>query len=155
MTYELEIKPLVGEEFHDQLAVLARKMLEESRFAPLGCDEDRLFFHLSTILTSPQSLAFGAFDNEVLCGMAIGICGAVLPFSAAIVATEHYLFLLPTYRGAREGAALLGAFVEEARRRGAKDIVLSNGYGGDPDKIGKLFERCGAVRIGGIYTFGG
>lgn len=154
MSYELEIKPLQGNVTPEELLVLARAMIAESRFARLGVDEDKLFYHVSTILTDTHSLAFGAFDNGVLCGMAIGVCGDVLPFSGAIVATEHYLFLSPNYRGSREGAALVHAFVVEARRRGAQDVVLSNGYGGDPDKVGKLFERCGLTRIGGIYSLG-
>lgn len=154
MSYELEIKPLQGNVTVEKLMSLAYEMIGESRFSPLGADGDKLFYHVSTILTSAQSLAFGAFDNGVLCGMAIGVCGDVLPFSRAIVATEHYLFLRPAYRGAREGAALIKAFVAEALLRGAKDVILSNGYGGDPDKVGKLFELCGAIRIGGIYSLG-
>lgn len=154
MTYELEIKPLQGNVSPDALLGLARLMIAESRFARLGVDETRLHFHIVDILTQPQSLAFGAFDLGVLCGMAIGVCGTILPFTSAVVATEHYLFLTPAYRGGREAGKLVHAFIQEARARGAQDVVLSNGYGGDPDKVGKLFERCGLTRIGGIYSLG-
>lgn len=147
-----EITPLVGEEFHGQLTTLAHEMIEESRFSRLGADGDKLFFHVSNILTNPQSLAFGAFDNGVLCGMAIGVCGDVLPFSAAVVATEHYLFLRKPYRGGKTAYQLVRAFIAGALHRGARDVILSNGYGGDPDKVGKLFELCGCARIGGIYS---
>ena len=148
----LDIKPLQGRVTTEELMELALLMIAESRFAKLGVDRDKLFFHASDILSSDRWIALGAFSGHSLCGMAIGVCGEVLPFTSSKVATEHYLFLEQGYRGGLGGPSLVHGFVAEAKRRGAKDIVLSNGYGGDPDKVGKLFERCGLVRIGGIYT---
>ena len=148
----LEVKSLPGRVTTDELMELALLMIEESRFAKLGVDRDKLFFHVSDILTSNRWIALGAFSGHSLCGMAIGVCGEVLPFTSSTVATEHYLFIEKGYRGGLGAPALVQGFVAEAKRRGARDIVLSNGYGGDPDKVGALFERCGLVRIGGIYT---
>lgn len=149
-----QIKPLAGNVTAPELMELAKEMLAESRFARLGADRDKLFFHVSDILTRESWIAFGLFHGDNLCGMAIGLCGEILPFTASRVATEHYLYLQPRHRGAAGAAWLVNSFVAEARRRGARDIVLSNGFGGDPDKVGKLFESCGATRIGGIYSFG-
>lgn len=152
MTYELEIQPLKGTVTREELIALAELMIGESRFAFLGVDEDRLFFHVDSILTNPESLAFGAFDLGVLCGMAIGVCGKVLPFTSAVVATEHYLYLKPQYRGGKDAWPLIRAFIAEARQRGARDVIFSNGFGGDPTKVEKLFEKCGLVRVGSIFT---
>lgn len=153
MSYQ--VKPLVGNVTTEELLAVAREMVAESRFAFLGVDNDKLFFHVSDILTRESWIAFGLFDGDNLCGMAIGLCGEILPFTSSCVATEHYLFIQEKHRGAAGAGWLVQSFASEARRRGARDIVLSNGFGGDPDKVGKLFEACGATRIGGIYSFGG
>jgi len=149
-----DIKPLQGQVTIPELMELADEMFHESRFAPLGVDGDKLFFHVSNILSGAQWLAFGAFDSDVLCGMVVGVCGTVLPFTHSVVAIEHYLFLKEGYRGGDLAPRLIGAFQQEALRRGARDITLSNGFGGDPKRVEKLYERCGAVRIGSIFTLG-
>lgn len=154
MTYQLEIKPLQGAVTTEELLQVAHLMFSESRFANLGVAEDKLFLHVHDILTNPQWLAFGAFEKGVLCGMVIGLCGAVLPFSSAVVATEHYLYLRQEYRGGKESWALVKAFIAGAKHRGAKDVIFSNGYGGDPTKVERLFEKCGLIRIGSIFTLG-
>lgn len=154
MSYELEIKPLQGNVTTEELTVLARLMIAESRFSRLGVDRDKLFFHVSDILANERSLAFGAFGLGVLYGMAIGVCGAVLPFTSSIVATEHYLYVVPEHRGGTAAPALVNAFIQEAIKRGARDVVLSNGFGGDAVKAERLFERCGLQRVGSIFTLG-
>jgi GNAT superfamily N-acetyltransferase len=154
MSYELEIKPLQGNVTTGELMTLARKMIAESRFARLGVDTDKLFFHASDILANEKSLAFGAFSFGVLSGMAIGVCGEVLPFTSSIVATEHYLYVVPEHRGGSAAPALVNCFIQEAKRRGARDVVLSNGFGGDAAKAERLFERCGLTRVGSIFTLG-
>lgn len=154
MSYQLEIKPLQGNVSREELMAMAQLMFSESRFAHLGVDNDKLFFHVDDVLSNPKSLAFGAFEHGILCGMAIGICGDVLPFTSSIVATEHYLYLRPEYRGGKEAWKLIKAFIVGAKHLGARDVVFSNGFGGDPAKVEKLFERCGLSRVGSIFTLG-
>ena len=88
-----------------------------------------------------------------LVGMVIGLCGPILPFTSDIVATQHFLYLLPAYRGGNWGKRLIDAFVSRAKTLGAKDIIFSNGFGGG-DSVDKLFEHCGLQKTGSIFTVG-
>lgn len=151
----IEVLNMQGRVKPGDLFLMAISMFEESRFSKLSADKMKLWNHVESILADAHFLALGALDEGVLCGMCIGVCGQILPFTRDRVATQHYLYLLPEYRGGDTAPCLIQAFISEAKSRGAKDIVFSNGYGGGPDKVGKLFERCGLTLIGGVYTLGG
>ena len=135
-----------------RIVALGQSMFGESRFARLGFDRDLADSYAARITADPLCIGFGAFDGEDLVGMAVGACGATLPFSRALVAHEHLLYIAPTHREPWLASRLIRAFIEEAERRGARDIVFSNGTGYQPERVGKLFQLCGLTHVGGLYV---
>lgn len=153
MTYELTIAPLRGNTSSEELLVLAKAMHAESRFARFPFDEELGRDCVQKIFFGYTSLAIGAFDLGVLSGVCTGVCGDILPITKSILASQHYLFLYPVYRSGGTAGKLVQAFIQEAKRRGAEDVVFSNGYGGS-EKVDQLFELNGLTRLGGIYSLG-
>lgn len=148
------IREMQGIVTQDQLMDMAEAMVADSRFARLGLDRGKLYQHVRQILTTDNFLALGGFKDGVLSGMCIGVCGKVLPFTQAKVATQHYLYVSPDHRGTDLAVRLVYGFISAAKHRGAQDVVFSNGYGGGPEKVGRLYEKCGLKLLGGVYSLG-
>lgn len=135
-----------------QIAALGQRMFAESRFSRLGFDRGLADGYAQRIVNDRLFIGFGAFEDQELTGMVVGICGPTLPFTAAVVAHEHLLFIAPEHRSPWLAAKLIQAFIAEAKARGARDITFSNGTGYQPERVGKLFEICGLSRVGGLYV---
>lgn len=135
-----------------QIVDIGRRMFDESRFSRLGFDADIALSYARRILSDPMCVGFGIFHAGALIGFITGICGATLPFTSAVVANQHLLYVLPEHRSTWAGPRLIRAFIHETQRRGARDITFSNGTGYEPDRVGKLFEVCGLARVGGLYV---
>lgn len=136
-----------------QVVALGREMATESRFARLGYDDERAAAHALRMLTDPAYIGYGVFTpGGDLVGFISGACGKHLPFSSAIVAHQHLLFISEPHRAPFVAARLIQAFIVDARARGARDITFSNGTGYEPERVGKLFEICGLSRVGGLYV---
>lgn len=148
----MEIKPLKGNVVERQIVALGRRMFEESRFARLGFSDPLATAYARRMLSDPMHISLGLFDGRELAGLAVGACGVVLPFSAAVVAQEHLLYIAPECRSSGGARPLIQAFSEEARGRGARDLMFSNGTGVEPERVGRLFESCGLSRVGGLYV---
>ena len=146
------IRPLHGHVTPDQIVALGREMTAESRFSRLGYEDDLAAAHARRMLGEPHFIGFGSFNGEVLTGFISGVCGPFLPWTPAVVAHQHLLFVAPHHRAPWIGAKLVHAFISEARARGARDITMSNGTGYEPERVGKLFEICGLSRVGGLYV---
>lgn len=137
----------------EQIVALGREMTMESRFARLGYDDGLAGAHAARMV-SLGYIGFGVFtDDGDLVGFISGVCGAFLPWTPAIVARQHLLYITPAHRAPWLAAKLIQAFVAEAKERGALDIVLENGTGYEPERVGKLFEICGGTRVGGLYAW--
>lgn len=146
-----EIRRVEGKDI-GALVVLARRMFDESQKARLGFDEERTLAFLAEIVTSPSSLSLVAvIDGEVV-GMLIGACGQLLPCSSAVVAEEHYLYVLPAERGCHHGAVLLHEWIVAAIAKGARDITVTNATGVEPERVESLFTALGFRRLGGMYV---
>lgn len=153
----MEIKPLKGNVVERQIVALGRRMFEESRFARLGFSDPLATAYARRMLSDPMHISLGAFHRPEmaqaqLVGLAVGVCGVVLPFSAAVVAQEHLLYIAPEFRSGGLARQLIFAFADEARARGARDLMFSNGTGVEPERVGRLFESCGLSRVGGLYV---
>jgi GNAT superfamily N-acetyltransferase len=136
-----------------QILDLGREMTMESRFARLGFDETLARAFAEKILALPAVIGYGLITPEgELVGMIVGTCSAALPWTDAMVAQQTLLYITPRQRSPWQAAKLIETFVEEAKRRGARDITFSNGTGYQPERVGKLFEICGLPRIGGLYA---
>lgn len=147
------IKPLHAGATPEQIVALGREMTMESRYARMGYDDALATEHAMRML-SLYAIGFGVFTEDgELVGFISGTCGAFLPWTRAVVARQQLLYIAPQHRAPWLAAKLIQAFVAEARERGAVDIVLENGTGYEPDRVGKLFEICGGRPVGGLYAW--
>lgn len=148
---EIEIAPLRGRATVGNVAALGHTMFSESRFAVLGFSVDKAIAYADKIVNDPLFVSIGAFEGESLVGMCVGICGNILPFSCSTVSTQHLFYILQEHRGGKTAYALVNAFIEESAKRGAKDVMFSNGTGYEPEKVDRLYKFCGLSPVGGVY----
>lgn len=148
----MEIKPLKGNTDIDSIVELGKVMFYESRFARLGFDEEKARKYARNMLESGLLVCFGAFFDGKLGGMVVGICGDTLPFTSAVVANEHLLFVTPEHRNSSAATRLGKAFLAETLKLGSKDTTFSNGTGYQPIRVGRMFESWGLSQVGGLYV---
>ena len=135
---------------HDDLpaiVVLGRVMHQESSFAPMDYDVDRVKETISDLMNKSQFVVVAEDTNgEVIGGMA----GMVTQswFGNDMVANDLALFIHPDHRGGLMVVRLVKAFVHWAKLAGAKQIrpgVVSGSRTAEAlyDRLG--FTRCGAT----------
>lgn len=76
-----------------------------------------------------------------------------------IASLQHYVFSHRCYAtdmifvADRQGHKLFGAFRTWAKEHEAEQIQVGITSGvGDPERLGKYYEKCGLARLGGIYS---
>lgn len=129
------------------IVVLGRVMHQESSFAPMDYDVDRVKETISDLMNKSQFVVVAEDTNgEVIGGMA----GMVTQswFGNDMVANDLALFVHPDYRGGLIVVRLVKAFVHWAKLAGAKQIrpgVVSGSRTAEAlyDRLG--FTRCGAT----------
>ena len=129
------------------IVVLGRVMHEESSFAPMDYDVDRVKETISDLMNKSQFVVVAEDTNgEVIGGMA----GMVTQswFGNDMVANDLALFIHPDHRGGLMVVRLVKAFVHWAKLAGAKQIrpgVVSGSRTAEAlyDRLG--FTRCGAT----------
>lgn len=137
----------------DRAAVLnlCRRMLRESSYAFLPCDDGKL------------SRCFDAYvaDRENRCGLAaveggdlIGLLAGYLSeylFCHERVACDQIVYVVPGRRGAGVAARLVRAFRDWAAARGARELALGVSGSFEPQRVGRFYERLGLRLAGGVY----
>jgi L-amino acid N-acyltransferase YncA len=129
------------------IVVLGRVMHQESSFAPMDYDVDRVKETISDLMNKSQFVVVAEDTNgEVIGGMA----GMVTQswFGNDMVANDLALFIHPDHRGGLMVVRLVKAFVHWAKLAGAKQIrpgVVSGSRTAEAlyDRLG--FTRCGAT----------
>jgi L-amino acid N-acyltransferase YncA len=129
------------------IVVLGRVMHEESSFAPMDYDVDRMKETIGDLMNKSQFVVVAEDTNgEVIGGMA----GMVTQswFGNDMVANDLALFIHPDHRGGMLAVRLIKSFVRWAKLAGAKQIrpgVISGNRTAEAlyDRLG--FTRCGAT----------
>ena len=129
------------------IVVLGRVMHEESSFAPMDYDVDRVKETISDLMNKSQFVVVAEDTNgEVIGGMA----GMVTQswFGNDMVANDLAVFIHPDHRGGLLAVKLIKTFVHWAKLAGAKQIrpgVVSGSRTAEAlyDRLG--FTRCGAT----------
>lgn len=129
------------------IVVLGRVMHQESSFAPMDYDVDRVKETISDLMNKSQFVVVAEDTNgEVIGGMA----GMVTQswFGNDMVANDLAIFIHPDHRGGLVVVRLVKAFVHWAKLAGAKQIrpgVVSGSRTAEAlyDRLG--FTRCGAT----------
>lgn len=131
------------------ICVLGRAMHQESTFAPMDYDLERVKETLGELMNKSQFVVVAEGTNgEVIGGMA----GMVTQswFGNDMVANDLALFVHPDHRGGMLAARLIRVFVKWARLAGAKQIrpgVMTGSEAAQAlyEKLG--FRRCGATFV--------
>lgn len=131
---------------------LGRIMHEESSFAPMDYDVDRVKETVGGLIEKNQFVVVAEDINGVVVG---GMAGFVSQswFGHDDIANDLALFVHPEHRGGMLAARLVKAFVQWARLAGAKQIrpgVISG-----CEVAEKLYERVGFRRCGGTFVMEG
>jgi L-amino acid N-acyltransferase YncA len=134
------------------ICVLGRIMHEESTFAPMDYDVERVKQTIGDLMHKSQFVVVAEDKNgEVIGGMA----GMVTQswFGSDMVANDLSLFIHPNHRGGMLAVRLIKAFVQWARLAGAKQIrpgVIS----GNATAV-RLYEKLGFAKCGATFVMEG
>ena len=134
------------------LVVLGRVMHEESSFAPMDYDIDRVKETLTELMDKSQFVVVAeATNGEVIGGMA-GMCTQSW-FGNDMVANDLALFIHPDHRGGLLVVRLIRAFVDWSKLAGAKQIRpgVTTGHAGAE----QLFKRLGFAQCGASFVMQG
>ena len=131
------------------IARLGRIMHEESTFAPMDYDVDRVKETLGEMIDKKQFVVVAEDDNGDIVG---GMAGMVTQswFGNDSIANDLALFIAPTRRGGLLAARLIDAFVLWARMAGAKQIrpgVITGSAVAEGLYARFGFSRCGSTFV--------
>jgi GNAT superfamily N-acetyltransferase len=134
-----------------QTVALGRTLHAEGAYAFLPFDEAFATALFEAHTGDPESacLWVGEQDNT-LTGF---LAGRVDPyvFCREYVAHDTLFYVAPMHRGSGVAQALVVAFRDYARRRGARELCLSVSSGVRARRVGRLYERLGLDFVGGNY----
>lgn len=131
------------------ICVLGRAMHQESTFAPMDYDLERVKETLGGLMDKSQFVVVAEGTNGEVIGVMAGMVTQSW-FGNDMVANDLALFVHPDHRGGMLAARLIKTFVKWARLAGAKQIrpgVISGCKVADAlyEKLG--FRRCGATFV--------
>lgn len=134
------------------LAALGRVMHQESTYAPMDYDVDRVKETIGELIDKCQFVVVAEDTNGEVIGGMVGACTQSW-FGQDMVANDFALFVHPQQRGGMTAFRLIHAFVEWAKLAGAKQIRpgVTTGH----PMAGALFERMGFARCGASYVMEG
>lgn len=135
-----------------EIARLGRLMHDESTFAPMDYDVDRVKETIGDLIDKKQFVVVAEDNNGDIVG---GMAGMVTQswFGSDMVANDLALFVAPDRRGGLLAARLIEAFVMWARLAGAKQIrpgVITGNAVAE-----RLYARLGFARCGSTFVMEG
>lgn len=135
-----------------RIHVLAKELLDASAYGGTVMNDLKFKKTVANCIASKLGCCFVAVNSDdVPEGFILGV--ADTPFySDERFATDLAFYVRPQARSA--GAWLALRFVRWARSvRGVTDISMAISSGmGDVERIGRMYERMGMRRVGGLYT---
>lgn len=133
------------------LVALGRLMHQESVYRTYALDVEKLALLLKHLLDEAAGIVLVAESSGAIVG---GFVGMVVEhwFGLTKQAVDLALFMEPSHRGGRTAFRLLNAYVEEAKNRGADQIVMANSTGVDMERVADLFEAVGFEKTGYVLA---
>lgn len=131
------------------LVDLARDMHEDSSFAPLQFDPDKLTETLAVMIRHGHGVFVAELRGEIV-GAIVGYLDSPI-FSRDKVAYEHALYVSPEHRSGHLAISLVSAFADWAKQVGAKQIrpgVTTGPVGGGACK---LYRAMGFTPVGETF----
>ncbi|HWK72181.1 MAG TPA: GNAT family N-acetyltransferase [Burkholderiaceae bacterium] len=130
---------------------LGRVMHQESpRFSQLSFDVPKV---RGTIASMVDDERYFLVVDERAGELVAGFAGFVMPhwFSADLVAQDMALFVRPDKRGSLAAARMVQMFVDWAKWRGAKQIVLGISTGVHVEQTARLYQSIGLHEFGRLF----
>ena len=130
---------------------LLRKMHVETAFSAFSLSEERLESQVSAFL-DPEEGYFGLVferDGEVQ-GVFFGHADQ-LWFSDALCGFDDVFYVQAESRGRYALPVMLRLFETWCRRKGCEAVLVGVSSGVMVDRTGKMLERLGYGRLGGLY----
>ncbi len=126
---------------------LGAMMHQESIYAAYHYDRSKVEDLMRAMIFSRYGLLFVSQENGVIQG---GFMGSINPhwFGSDLVASDFALFLAPEHRNGRTGLRLVKHYIEQAKAKGASQIMLSNSTGVELERVASLYESMGFVKRG-------
>ena len=145
------IRDAAHEDIPSMLA-MGREMHAESVFARFSYDEAKVGELIGTLIDLDSGIAL---VSELAGELQGGFIGAVYPhwFGTDLQATDYALFLGATHRNGRIAARLIKAYIDHATEKGAKQIMLSNSTGYQPDRVAALYESLDFKKRGYVFEY--
>jgi hypothetical protein len=130
------------------LVELGRLMHRESRYARFDFDP----FKYSAVLRAviPQGVTFVAEQGGELVGAFVGRVDSHF-FSDTKIASDLLAYVAPTHRGST-GVQLIREYKRRAKALGVVEVYLGVSAGILPERVERLYECEGFVRVGGSYV---
>jgi len=133
------------------LTALGARMHGESIYARYDYNVEKMSKLFETLIGCPNVGIALVYETEG--AIAGGFIGTVTEhyFGFDLQASDLALFIAPEQRNGTAAVRLIKAYIEEAKRRGAKQIMLGNSTGVDFERVAALFESVGFVKRGYVF----
>jgi GNAT superfamily N-acetyltransferase len=130
---------------------LGAQMHEEGAYAFLPFDREKVRQLILEMIGDPETqCVLVAEEGGRPVGGLLGYLDGYF-FCDEKLACDLVLFIERPHRGGTAAARLIRAFRQWATERGARELCLAISTGVEADRIGRLYERMGLRRVGGVY----
>ena len=146
----MHVRPAVHGDIN-QFIELGREMHAESIFHVYDFDEAKLRSYIEMLIDQDWGIALALVDGNKTVG---GFLGVIVEhwFGKDKWASDVALFVAAEHRSGRAGLQLLHAYVDEAKRSGANQVVMANSTGYEPDRVARLFGKAGLKQVGYVMS---
>ena len=130
---------------------LGRRMHAESEFAFLPFDAAKVRRFLQHMASEPEQYCIYVVEHDArLIGLLVGQVMEYF-FCRELLCDDLLLFVERDQRGSVAALALVRAYLDWSRERGAREARIAISTGIDVDRTGAFLERLAFKRVGGVY----
>jgi ribosomal protein S18 acetylase RimI-like enzyme len=134
----------------DYLVDLGYLMHQESSFADLEYDKDKVRELGQEILHADNYCCYIYERENKIIGFIVGICGHYY-FNHQKYASDYLLYIDPDKRGSIAAVRLLKELEKWAKLKNCQEIRLGSSANINPEQVKKLYERLGYTTTGHLF----
>jgi len=133
---------------------LGQSMHQESQQRQYNYDSLKVQLQIHKLIEYDYGIALVAEQDNKIVG---GFLGGVFQhyYGNDIQAFDYALFVDPSYRNTLTGYRLIKAYIDEAKKKQADEIMLANSTGVDQEVVAKLIQKAGFEKQGYVFTMRG
>lgn len=129
---------------------IGAQMVDEGRYSHAGYSASKAEAFARHYIGSDRNLLVVSEEAGILTGFFFGFI-APFYFSEATFASEELWYVLPEYRGGRDGLRMISAFVEWAKANGVIEISAGVSLGVNNERAGRALRAFGFSPSGECY----